>query len=120
MRMREGGLKPTACNNRIRAVNAYLKWAGSPYRASRLKEPQYILPTFTAQQVKSLIGWKPKGFYRRRLYLLVLILLDTGCRISEALDLHVSECDLDNMLLTVMGKGQRQRNGVHPKTETGN
>jgi integrase/recombinase XerD len=109
MRMREGGLKPTACNNRIRAVNAYLKWAGSPYRASRLKEPQYILPTFTAQQVKSLIGWKPKGFYRRRLYLLVLILLDTGCRISEALDLHVSECDLDNMLLTVMGKGQRQR-----------
>jgi integrase/recombinase XerD len=109
MRMRESGLKPTACNNRIRAVNAYLKWAGSPHRATKLKEPQYILPTFTAQQVKSLIGWKPKGFYARRLHLLVLILLDTGCRISEALDLHVSECDLDNMLMTVTGKGQRQR-----------
>lgn len=109
MRMRESGLKPTACNNRIRAVNAYLKWAGSPYRALRLKEPQYVLPTFTASQVKSLIGWKPKGFYNRRLHLLVLILLDTGCRISEALDLHVSDCDLDNLLMTLTGKGKKQR-----------
>ncbi|MGA3195193.1 MAG: hypothetical protein ABSD39_09340, partial [Terriglobales bacterium] len=50
-RMREKGLKPTACNNRIRAVNAYLKWAGSQHRASKLKEPQYILPTFTTVQV---------------------------------------------------------------------
>jgi len=109
MRMRESGLKPTACNNRIRAVNAYLKWAGSPYRASRLKEPQYVLPTFTAPQVKKLILWKPKGFYARRLHVLVLILLDTGCRISEVLDLHISDCDLDNLLLTVTGKGQTQR-----------
>jgi hypothetical protein len=38
IRMREKGLKPTACNNRIRAVNAYLKWAGSSYRATKLKE----------------------------------------------------------------------------------
>jgi integrase/recombinase XerD len=109
IRMRESGLKPTACNNRIRAVNAYLKWAGLPHRASKLKEPQCILPTFTAPQVKSLLCWKPKGFYARRLHLLVLILFDTGCRISEALDLHVYDCDLDNLLLTVTGKGQKQR-----------
>ncbi|MGA9073973.1 MAG: hypothetical protein WB368_07660, partial [Candidatus Sulfotelmatobacter sp.] len=40
IRMRERGLKATACNNRIRAVNAYLKWAGSPLRVAKLKEPQ--------------------------------------------------------------------------------
>ena len=109
IRMREHGLKPTACNNRIRAVNAYLKWAGSPHRASKLKEPQYILPTFTTAQVKLMLNWKPSNFYQRRLHLLVLILLDTGCRISEALDVHVSDCDLDNLLLTLAGKGQKQR-----------
>jgi integrase/recombinase XerD len=108
-RMREKGLKPTACNNRIRAVNAYLKWAGSQHRASKLKEPQYILPTFTTVQVKLLLKWKPQNFYQRRLHLLVLILLDTGCRISEALGLRLSDCDFENLLLTVNGKGDKQR-----------
>ena len=46
-RMREKGLKATACNCRIRAVNAYLKWAGSSLRVPKLKEPELILPTFT-------------------------------------------------------------------------
>jgi hypothetical protein len=45
MRMRVKGLKPTTCNNRIRAVNAYLKWVGSPLRVHKLKEEQRILPT---------------------------------------------------------------------------
>jgi hypothetical protein len=32
-----------------------------------------------------LLGWRAKGFYQRRLHLLTLILLlDTGCGISEA------------------------------------
>jgi len=109
VQMRERGLSPSGCNCRIRAVNAYLKWTGSSHRASKLKEPQLVLPVFTAPQIKAMIGWKPHGFYQRRLHLLVLILLDTGCRISEALDMHVSDCDLDNLLVTLNGKGQKQR-----------
>jgi integrase/recombinase XerD len=109
IRMRERGLKPSACNCRIRAVNSYLKWSDSPLRVPRMKEPQFILPTFSAHQIKSVIGWKPKGFYDRRLHLLALILLDTGCRISEALTLRVRDCDLDNLLVTLTGKGDKQR-----------
>ncbi len=109
MRMREKGLKPSGCNCRIRAINAYLKWSGSVLRIPKLKEPQVILPTFTAEQVKRFIAYKPQGYYQRRLHLLVLILLDTGCRISEALDLRVEDCDLDNILVTLKGKGQKER-----------
>jgi integrase len=109
MRMREKGLKATGCNCRIRAVNAYLKWSGSPFRVPKLKEPQFILPTFTLPQVRLFTKYRPKGFYQRRLHLLVLTLLDTGCRISEALGLHVADCDLDNLLVTLDGKGQKQR-----------
>lgn len=75
-----------------------------------MKEPQNILPTLSDAQVKLLIGWKPgANFYRRRLHLLVLVLLDTGCRISEALHIRVSDIDLDNLLLTLNGKGSKQR-----------
>jgi integrase/recombinase XerD len=107
--MREKGLKATACNNRIRAVNAYLKWTGSPLRVPKMKEPQLVLPTFSQSQVTTLLRHKPNGFYQRRLHLLMLTLLDTGCRISEVLGLRANDIDLDNLLLTVNGKGQKQR-----------
>jgi integrase/recombinase XerD len=38
-----------------------------------------------------------------------MLLLDTGCRIEEALTLERGRVDLENMLLTVNGKGQKQR-----------
>jgi integrase/recombinase XerD len=118
-RMREKGLKATGANAAIRAINAYLHWnsksarkcgAGCTHpRVLSLKEPSVVLPTFSAAQVKLLISWKPKGFYERRLHLLVLILLDTGCRIGECLTVHVKDIDFDNLLVTLTGKGDKQR-----------
>jgi hypothetical protein len=75
LRMRERGLTPAACDNRIRAVKAYLKSTGSSSRVPRLKEPEFIRPTFTLTQVCLLTGWNPKDFDGRRLHLLILILL---------------------------------------------
>lgn len=109
LRMREKGLKATGCNSAIRAINAYLKWSDSTLKIPQLKEPQFVLPTFTESQIKLLVRWKPKGKYQRRLHLVVLFLLDTGCRITEALTLRVSEIDMENMLVTLDGKGRKQR-----------
>jgi integrase/recombinase XerD len=109
MRMRERGLKATGCNSVIRALNAYLKWSGSPLKIPKLKEPLLVLPVFTAQQITRLVGDRPKSKPQKRLHLLTLFLLDTGCRISEALGLRVREIDFDNMLVTLDGKGRKQR-----------
>ncbi|HEV2132634.1 MAG TPA: site-specific integrase [Terracidiphilus sp.] len=120
MRMRAKGCKPTGCNSAIQALNTYAHWAhvGSDSKCgagckhpkiAHLKVPDLVLPTFTENQVRLLITWKPKGKYQRRLHVLILFLLDTGCRISEALSLHVSEIDLDNLLVTLDGKGRKQR-----------
>jgi integrase/recombinase XerD len=49
MRMCEKGRKATGCNSSIQAINAYLKWSGSPLKVPLLKVPQLVLPTFTAQ-----------------------------------------------------------------------
>src|SRR4051812_24279607 len=109
LRMREKGLKATGCNSAIRAINAYLRWSGSSLKVPQLKEPQMILPTFTASEVALLVKWKPRTFCQRRLHLLILFLLDTGARISEALTLRVSEIDFNNLLVTLDGKGRKQR-----------
>lgn len=119
MRMREKGLKATGCNCVIRAVNAYLHWntdteqkcgPGCPHvRVARVKEPDLVLPTFTASQVTRIVKWKPKRKVHQRFHLLMLLLLDTGCRISEALTLRVCDVDMDNLLITVTGKGRKQR-----------
>ena len=121
LRMRENGLKATGCNSAIRAINAYLHWKSGGERKCgpgcqhfhirQLKEPQLILPTFTPAQVTSLVTWKPKPkhFYPRRLHLLTLLLLDTGCRITEALTLRSRDVDMENLLITLDGKGRKQR-----------
>jgi integrase/recombinase XerD len=120
MRMRERGLKETGCNAAIRAINAYLHWDSGAERKCgagcthphirQLKEPDNVMPTLTDVQVKILVTWKPdKSFHERRLHLLALLLLDTGCRITEALTLRVADMDLENMLATLNGKGRKQR-----------
>jgi len=122
LRMREKGLKATGCNAAIRAINAYLHWnsaagerkcgAGCQHlHIPQLKQPENILPTLTAAQVTRLVNWKPKPkhFYQRRLHLLTLLLLDTGCRITEALTLRVRDVDMENLFITLEGKGRKQR-----------
>ena len=41
--------------------------------------------------------------------ILASAILDTGCRIDELLTARVIDFDLDNLLLTVVGKGRKQR-----------
>jgi integrase/recombinase XerD len=120
LKMREKGLKATGCNSAIRAINAYVHWANvgpdvkcgpacRHAKISEMKEPQNILPTFTDKQVRSLVDWKPKGRLERRLHLILLFLFDTGARIGEVLKLRVSDVNLDDLLVTLDGKGSKQR-----------
>lgn len=107
IRMREKGRNAAGCNSAISAINSYLVWSGSGQNVPRLKTPKAVMPTFTSAQVGLLVRWTPKGFYERRLK--ILVLLDTGAQISEALSLRVSDVDLDNLLVTLDGKGKKQR-----------
>lgn len=109
IRMREHGLKATSVNNRIRAINAYLKWSGSPLHVSKLKEPSDVLPTFSPADIAAIAAARAKTFHERRTIVLMLTLVDTGCRIDEILSLCWSDIDFDNLLILVRGKGDKQR-----------
>lgn len=109
IRMREKGLCASSCNNRIRAVKAYLKWQKSNFSLAYLREEQKILPTYSPEHLKRLIDFKPKTFSEARLHTIFLTLVDCGCRVDEVLKLRWSDCDFENMLLVVLGKGNKER-----------
>jgi integrase/recombinase XerD len=109
IRMREKGLKARSINSYRTGINAYLHWMESPHRIPHMKCEQRLLPTFSMDDINKLIAWKPKQFYERRLHTLLLMLADTGCRIDEVLTLKWTDVDFDNLLLTVTGKGNKQR-----------
>jgi integrase/recombinase XerD len=110
--MRESGLAATSVNNRIRAVNAYLRWLGSPLKLGKLKEPQRVFSLYSEEDIKKIAKWKPqepRKWARTRAQVLALTLADTGCRVSELLTLRWSKVDFDNLLITVRGKGDKER-----------
>jgi len=109
LRMREAGLKPSSVNCRLRSINAYLKWSGSSLKVPKLKEPTVIPPTFKPGDIQVIMKWKPKKFSERRLQALMLTLADTGTRLNEVLSLKWNQVDFDNLLITVTGKGDKQR-----------
>jgi integrase/recombinase XerD len=109
MRMRDSGLKPTGCNCRLRAIKAYVRWAGIDTTIPKLKEPQQELPTFDSKDITRLMKWRPKSIPEHRLHLLISFLLDIGARIDEALSLRWVDVDFDNLLVLLHGKGGKDR-----------
>jgi len=59
--------------------------------------------------LRAVLRFRPKDFAHWRVYAVVSAILDTGCRIEELLTARVSDFDLDNLLLTVCGKGRKER-----------
>jgi integrase/recombinase XerD len=113
--MRESGLSPGACNVYIRSINSFLSWleengyVTEPLRLRQLPQPKKVIPVFTEAHVQALIRFKPKGQFEWRLSTLVCLLIDTGARIDEVLTALVSNTDLDNLVVKVRGKGDKER-----------
>ncbi len=64
---------------------------------------------FTRQQVEALLAAARRTRNARRDEALLLFLLDTGCRASEACNLLMKDLDLKERSCVVMGKGRKRR-----------
>lgn len=115
MQTRGRGVSPASCNVYIRGVNSFLTWLyESEYlpeklKIQQLKEEKKVIQTFSEAQLRAILSWKPSGFCQTRLHALLATLIDTGIRIDECLTITRDGVDLENLLLTVMGKGQKER-----------
>lgn len=107
--LRNRGVSATSVNTWLRCINAYLRWSGLNLKIPRLKEEQKVLATLNPDQTKHIIAFKPKGRNQIRAHTVALLILDGGYRISEVLGLAFENCDFDNLVVQVKGKGNKHR-----------
>ncbi len=109
------GNTATSVNTYLRCLKAFLNWCHTEgilkerVKLSWLKEERKVITTLTPEQVKRIVDWKPSNGFERRLHLLMLVQLDCGLRFAECLTLRTESVDLDNCVLRVNGKGNKQR-----------
>jgi integrase/recombinase XerD len=109
------GNKAVSINTYLRCIKAFLNWASAeglvsePFRLEWLKEEKKVITGFSEAQVRALISWKPRTFGEHRLYAFSSLILDTGLRVSEALGLTRDHVDMEGLLITVSGKGRKER-----------
>jgi site-specific recombinase XerD len=110
--------KPTTASVRFRAIQQFFRWAqeegeiqASPMvnmRPPRL--PEAPVPVLAEEELRALLAaCSGKSFEGRRDTALLLLLMDTGARVGEAVGIAEDDVDLDQGEVSVRGKGQRVR-----------
>ena len=113
-----GNMSPYSIQGHIRAIKAFFGWLSNdgiiesnPMEKFPLpKVPKYIKRTLTFEQIKILLSTidksMPLGF---KYYCIILLMVDTGMRISELVNIKISDLDIPRGFVTIFGKGQKQR-----------
>jgi integrase/recombinase XerD len=107
--MRQHSLSAVSVNTHICALNVFWKWAGEPIHLPYLKEEQKVVSTLSDQEVAKLLSFKPSGINMKRAHVAALTILDTGIRSSELLGLTKEDINLDDLVMKIHGKGNKQR-----------
>jgi integrase/recombinase XerD len=113
--LRERGVKPVSCNCWLKGINAFCGWLHSqgvlaePLRLRPQKLEKRLLRLHDQSAIRAMLHYKPKDYTHWRVHTMVCTILDTGCRINELLTARVADFDMDNLLLTVNGKGRKER-----------
>jgi integrase len=106
---RERGLARGGINMYARTINSYLSWlheeghVSERLRIKLLPDPPKPLTPISDAEIRRLVLFRPRHAAQRRTWTLVLLLMDGGLRISEALSLDRANVDLHNCVLRVLG-----------------
>ena len=102
----------------VRALKAFSAWLHEEgftshdifERLKRPKKPETLIETLTDKEIGELLAAiNPSSFLGARQYLIVLLLLDTGIRANELCTLTVENTHLDDGVIKVHGKGNKER-----------
>jgi integrase/recombinase XerD len=115
MKLTESGISPATVNSYIRGLNSFLSWlyenehTPEHLKVKAVKQGQPTLKTFSDDHLKRLLSFRPRTFADYRFYALLCTALDTGARIDELLNLQRDKINTTELLLTLHGKGNKER-----------
>ena len=109
------GMQSKTVNTYISGLNSSLTWLrengenSDNIRIKKIKEDKKIQPSYTNEELIKMLRWKPQTWPQERLKMMILTLVDTGCRIDELITLERRNVDFQNMFIKVTGKGSKER-----------
>lgn len=109
-----GKLSGATIHTYLKNIRAFWNWLEAegeietnPFAKIKIpREPRKIMPTFSEVQLESLLK-AAQGSYRDTT--MILLMLDAGIRVSEMVNLTLEDVWLDEGLLRVWGKGNKER-----------
>ncbi len=111
------GLSSRSINRVLSAVRGYYRFhdrvggkAGNPFSTVKSLRIEGKLPTFLFEEdVEQLFEGEPEDFWQLRDLLILELLYSTGCRVSELAAVNLTDLDLKEAALRVLGKGGKER-----------
>ena len=116
--VQDRGLSGHTINCYLRSLRIFFSWLisegiieSNPFDRVKIpRPPRKIIPTFSDCQIQQLLDIidtrTPEGY---RDYAVVLTLIDTGMRVSELCHLKLDNVWLEEGMLKVLGKGNKER-----------
>lgn len=111
----QAGVKPGAVNSFARGINSFLSWLAENghtpqrFKVPLVKQPKRTLTTYSTEDARKILSHKPRHRTEHRLLTILALIVDCGLRINECLTLARDAVDFDNLVITVEGKGRKQR-----------
>ncbi len=111
-------LSPFSVQGYARSIKAFWSWllaegyiSQNPMAGLRLpRTPRLIIATFSPEQTRKMLDTIDRKTSRGlRDYTMMLVLLDTGVRLSELIGLNIDSISFDQSYFVVRGKGGKDR-----------
>lgn len=118
IRAPQGKLSAYSIQGHVRAIKAFFSWLkteeyidhNSLDKFPLPKVPQNAVKTLTPEQITTLLSSVDRhSAVGAKYYCILLLLLDTGMRISELVSITMEDLDLSQSVIRVLGKGQKWR-----------
>lgn len=121
----ERGLAPTTAKRRLACLKVLCRWLEEEERLEEnpfnrfhtsIKIPKRLPRNLTTAELQSLIGKRPKGWWGQApfeqvtLVLALELLFATGIRVGELCSIDIANINFDSGIITIKGKGNRERN----------
>ncbi|MFC1966845.1 tyrosine-type recombinase/integrase [Chloroflexota bacterium] len=114
----KGELSPYSIQGDVRAIKAFWSWLlyqghiknNTLAKFPLPKVPKTIIKTLTIEQIRLLLKTIDKNSpVGARNYCILMLLIDTGMRISETTGIQITDLNLPKCLVKIVGKGQKER-----------